>query len=504
MIALIPRSLIAQTGPLARITQRWASTLGLRDSSLLQSSSFVDGSFVATSKPTLKVLNPFDGKVLNKIQDASTDDATTAVRAAQKAFTSWVDATVSDRSTLLTQIHAGLREHRDDFARLITLENGKPISQGYSEVDYASSFFEWCAQPALHRCDSYVDADEKSQFTYVTHAPTGIVFAITPWNFPLALLCRKVAAALAAGCTMVAKPSERTPLSALALAEVAQRAGAEPGVLNVIVGTEGKALVQAVLDERVDSMSFTGSTKVGHAVGGNAVAAGARVELELGGNAPLIICEDADVQTAVEASVSNKLRCNGQTCVAINRILVHDAVHDNFIDALCDKLSSVRVGNGLDSDTQLGPLIDADAAKSAAGKISDSEKSGAQVRMGGAVDSAFMEPTVVTNVSDDMSLATDEIFAPVWSIQRFHDDSEASRRANIGRAGLAAYVFARDAGRVHKFARGLRYGMIAVNSTSVSSATTPFGGMRDSGCGREGGMQAIAAYSETKFCSVSL
>lgn len=479
-------------------------TLKMSDPSLVAPSSFVNGTFVEAPNPTLEVQNPCDGSVIQKIQNGTADDARTAVKAARASFDEWANTPVAERASMMQAIYKELQTHRKDLARLITMECGKPLKDALAEIDYGSSFFKWCAQPALQRAGSYIDRDLSSKFDYVTHTPAGIVAAITSWNFPIALLARKASAALAAGCPVVAKPSERAPLTGLALCVAAQRAGLPNGLLSAVAGDDGKAIIDGFLDGGVDVLSFTGSTRVGRKIGANAVAAGARVALELGGNAPLVVCEDADLEAAADAAVSNKLRCNGQTCVAINRILVHDSVHDEFVAKLRKGLEALRVGNGLDAETDLGPMIDDAAAKSTAATVAEAVDAGARIELGGSAEGAFMQPTLVTGVTDQMRLASEEVFAPVWSVLRFSEDKEGMRRANEHQAGLAAYVFARNISRIHDYTNNLRYGMIAVNSASVSSAATPFGGMRDSGFGREGGIQAIEAFSETKYCSVSL
>lgn len=491
---------------------RAISTL-LRDPTLLRSSSFVNGRFARFPGTALNILNPWDQSVIHTVNQISLPAhsvVTEVVSAAKQSLPGWGTTSQSKRAAILQRVAQLLHENSDDLAALITTENGKPLVQAHGEVQYAASFFEWSSQTALTRNGTLIDAYNDNSLNYITRTPVGVVCAITPWNFPLAMLSRKAAPALMAGCAVVSKPSEVTPLSALALAEIMRRAGVPSGVFQVVVSEHGKQILDCLLHDGINMVSFTGSTRVGRIIAGAASLAGVKSILELGGNAPFVVLKDACVDRAVETVVTNKIRASGQTCVSANRIYVHEDVHDQFVSRLMGRVSELKHGNGVEEGVDIGPMISAEAAARVKALVDKAVSDGAVVEntdraasrgVGAKHDGSLMQSCVVTGVTDSMELASSEIFGPVWSVLKLsadEDEEMIADRCNRPGAGLVAYVFGRDAARLHQLTYRLRFGMIAVNSGSVSYATIPFGGMGTSGYGREGGMSALDAYSEVK------
>lgn len=485
-----PRSLLS-TLPLLScrpFSSASASSPPLRDPSLLlRRASYIHPSFCSPTAASASHLSPST--------DAHVISAVAAARQALPYLSKPPD---------LSALHAALLTHRCDLASVISHESCKPWQQALAEVDYATSYIPWCSQPSLSRHATYVDVDTPARLAYTTRVPAGVVYAVTPWNFPLALLLRKVVPALRARCAIVAKPSERTPLTALALAELVRRTTDLPdGALAVLPHMDGERCTNAVLGAGVDMVSFTGSTWAGRAVAAAAANASCfNVALELGGNAPFIVTSCADVAAAAHAAVVNKVRSAGQACVAANRFLVHSSVHDDFVSALRARVSALPVtlpsSTCTYTDTNeacLGPLIDDAAIRRVQALLDEAATKGATVYRHANHEAA----AVVVGVTDEMAVARDEVFGPVWPVLRFDHLEEAVQRANDTPARLAAYVFATKEKAVRAASAGLRFGMVGVNSGAVSAAATPFGGMGAAGCALEGGMQAVAAYTVPKY-----
>ncbi len=478
--------------------------IALQDPRLLQTQAYIDGAWVpADSGATHPVHNPANGDLLAKVPDMGATETTRAIAAAEAALPAWRQRTAQDRATLLRRWFDLIHTHREDLARLMTLEQGKPLAEARGEVAYGASFIEWFAEEGKRVAGEVIPAPSPDKRLVVIRQGIGVVAAITPWNFPIAMITRKVAPALAAGCTIVVKPAEATPLCALALAELADRAGIPPGVLNVVT-TARPALVGQVLTSSptVRKLSFTGSTAVGKQLMAQCANTVKRLSLELGGNAPFIVFDDADLDAAVRGALASKYRNAGQTCVCANRLLVHDKVYDAFTAKLVSAVAALKVGHGLAPDTQLGPLINAAAVDKVDALVQDAIRLGAQVALGGnrhALGGHFYAPTVLTHVTPQMRLAQEEIFGPVAPIFRFHTDEEAVRLANDTRSGLAAYFYARDIGRVWRVAEQLEYGMVGINEGLISNEMAPFGGVKESGIGREGSRHGIEEYLQLKY-----
>ncbi|KAI0561552.1 succinic semialdehyde dehydrogenase [Gracilaria domingensis] len=478
--------------------------LGLKDPTLLPRASFIDNAAHTTERSEpLEVLNPSDASLVVTIAQTTPKAVQRAIDSATLAQIEWRDTHIDYRIQLLQKWVQLMREARQDLARVITLENGKPYVQGLGEVDYAAGFFDWNAQHILHASNtSTVDLSATSR-SIVTKSAIGVVLAITPWNFPLAMLARKVSAAVAAGRSVIAKPSEFTPLAALMLAELGRRAGAPRGLLNVLVTEQAEQTVDQILSApSVQMLSFTGSTHIGKIVGKSAAQRVLRVGLELGGHAPFIVFEDADLDKAAAGLLKNKLRNSGQSCVCANRIFVHEDVHDRFTDLLQERLQGVKVGDGF-GDVDIGPLIGSKSIQKIRAQLEDAKHGGAKCRIGGTINGNFCEATLLTEVTDDMLIAGEETFGPVIGVLKFSSESEVWDRANKTQAGLAAYLYTRDMGRLMRGLRELQYGMVGLNDVTLSAASTSFGGLRESGLGREGGHDSLEDYLSTKFAVLS-
>lgn len=478
-------------------------------SSLLRSASFVGGEFLRSqAKKTFDVSYPLNGHTVQTIQQASAEDVDMAVSIAADALIGWRQTPVSNRCAVASRLASSLRNEREALSLLISLESGKPVSQSRQEVEYAASMFDWCSQPVLMTQGTHVLSHSPKSMSTVSLHPVGIVLALTPWNLPLAMLARKTAGALTAGCAVLAKPSERTPLSSLAFAEIAKHAGVPAGVVSVLVSEDGEEVVQSALKTQlVRKVSFTGSTKVGRKVGAAAVMNGARPLLELGGNAPVIVHEDANIPQAIECLMGNKTRMSGQTCIAANRIFVHSSIHDAFVEKVTDAVDKLTVGCGLVSGFErpdLGAVIDKAAATRIENSVNQATESGATLLIGGSANGTIMAPTVLSGVTDEMEVSREEIFGPVWSILRYDDVDEALKRANDTGAGLAAYVFSKRLDVIRKLCDGLEFGLIGVNDMTVGRADVPFGGGKDSGMGREGGPEAVKAFMDERLSAIAV
>ena len=479
----------------------------LKDASLLRTQAYVDGTWRdADSGARFPVDNPASGEVLAEVADLDRADARAAIEAAHRALPAWRARTAKERAGLMRRWFELIMANQEDLARLMTAEQGKPLAETRGEVAYGASFIEWFAEEGKRVYGDVIPTHAAGKRVLVLKEPVGVVAAITPWNFPNAMITRKCAPALAAGCTFLIKPSEETPLSALALAELADVAGVPPGVFNVLPSTRaaevGRELTQHPL---VRKFSFTGSTAVGKQLMAQCASTVKKVSLELGGNAPFIVFDDADLDAAVEGAMVSKYRNMGQTCVCANRILVQDKVHDAFAERLAARVAQMVVGDGAESGVTQGPLINAKAVDKVERLLADASGKGAHIVAGGhrhALGGSFFEPTIVADVTPAMAIAREEIFGPVATLFRFGDEAEAIRLANDTEYGLAAYFYTRDLGRAFRVAEALEYGIIGLNEGIISTESAPFGGMKESGLGREGSKYGIEEFLEVKYVLV--
>jgi succinate-semialdehyde dehydrogenase / glutarate-semialdehyde dehydrogenase len=476
--------------------------LGLSDNALVRTGAFINGQW-CDSDESFAVTNPANGDTLVLVANHGTEGAEKAVAAAHKAFKGWAAKSAGERASLMRKWYELMMQHQDDLGRLLTLEQGKPLAEAKGEVAYGASYIEWFAEEARRVYGDTIPAPSSDKRVLVIKQPVGVVSAVTPWNFPNAMIARKAAAALAAGCTFVVKPAAETPLSALAMAELAQRAGIPDGVLNVITGKDSKAIGKVLTeDPRVRKFTFTGSTQVGKVLISQCASTVKKVSMELGGNAPFIVFDDADLDAAVKGLLASKFRNAGQTCVCANRIFVHQKVYQAFSEKLIAAVADLKIGDGLEQGTTIGPLISRDALEKVQRLISDSVSQGAKVVAGGAAvnkDSLFFKPTVMTGVTNQMPVASEEIFGPVVPLIAFDDEQQVIDMANDTDFGLAAYFYARDLGRVWRVAEGLEYGMVGINEGAISNPAAPFGGVKQSGNGREGSRYGLDDYLECKY-----
>lgn len=476
----------------------------LKDTSLLKTLAFIDGAWVsADSGATHAIWNPSTGAEIAQVPDLGAAETERAIAAAAAALPAWRAKTAKERGILLRRWYDLILANQEDLAILMTLEQGKPLAEARGEVAYGASFIEWFAEEGKRVYGEVIPAPTGDKRLMVIKQPVGVTAAITPWNFPIAMITRKVAPALAAGCTSVVKPAEATPLSALALAELAVRAGIPAGVLNIIT-TARPAVVGGVLTASpiVRKLSFTGSTPVGKRLMAACADTVKRVSLELGGNAPFIVFDDADLDAAVRGALASKYRNAGQTCVCANRLLVQDGVYDAFAAKLSEAVAQMKVDDGLEAGTQIGPLINEAAVKKVEGLVADAVTKGAKVVLGGtrhARGGNFYTPTVLTDVTPEMAVAREEIFGPVAPLFRFKTDDEAVQMANDTCYGLASYFYSRDIGRVWRIAEQLEYGMVGINEGIISNEVAPFGGVKESGIGREGSHYGIDEYLTIKY-----
>jgi succinate-semialdehyde dehydrogenase/glutarate-semialdehyde dehydrogenase len=481
----------------------------LADGGLLKVDAFIDGAWTgAATGARFAVKNPADGLKLADVASCDRAEAELAVGAASRAWPAWRSKTARERAAVLRAWFQLIITHQEDLARLMTAEQGKPMAESRGEVVYGASFIEWFAEEAKRVYGDTIPTVASDRRLLVFKEPVGVAAAITPWNFPNAMITRKVAPALAAGCTVVVKPAEQTPLSALALAELAQRAGFPPGVFNVVPADEagsievGKALCESPI---VRKLSFTGSTAVGRILMQQSAPTLKKLSLELGGNAPFIVFDDADLDAAVDGALASKYRNAGQTCVCTNRFYVQAGIYDAFVERLAAKARLLKVGSGFEAGVQQGPLIDGAALKKVQAHVADAREKGARVVTGGApheLGGTFFQPTVLADVTGEMLLAHEETFGPVAPVFRFSTEDEAIALANSTEFGLAAYFYSRDVARVFRVAERLESGMVGVNTGLISNEVAPFGGVKQSGIGREGSKYGIDEYLVIKYVCI--
>ena len=480
--------------------------LALKRPDLLREAAYIDGRWLG-GEGALGVTNPATGRRLGSVPDLGAEAALAAVAAADRALADWKRRTARDRGQVLRGWFERMLAHQEDLARLMTAEQGKPLDEARGEIAYAAAFLEWFAEEGRRAYGEIIPPHAEGRRLFVTREPVGVVSAITPWNFPAAMITRKVGPALAAGCTVVLKPSELTPFSALALALLGQEAGVPPGVFNVVTGQPEAIGAVLTEDPRIAKFSFTGSTAVGKMLAARCMGTVKRVSLELGGNAPFIVLDDADLDAAVQGAMASKFRNTGQTCVCANRFLVQTGVYDAFAERLAVQVNALTVGDGLAGPTTQGPLIDRRAVEKVARHVADARGLGAVAITGGEahrLGGRFWSPTVLTEVPPTALLNREETFGPVAGLIRVADDAEALALANATRAGLAAYVYASDFSRAWRMQEALQYGMVGVNTGLISTEVAPFGGVKESGVGREGSHLGLDEYLNVKFACVAL
>jgi len=478
----------------------------LKDAQLFRQQAFINGEWLdADNGQSIQVTNPATGEVIGSVPKMGTAETRRAIEAADKALPAWRALTAKERSAKLRRWFELMIEHQDDLARLMTTEQGKPLAEAKGEIAYAASFIEWFAEEAKRVYGDTIPGHQADKRLIVIKQPIGVTAAITPWNFPAAMITRKAGPALAAGCTMVLKPASQTPYSALALAELATRAGIPAGVLSVVTGSAGEVGGELTSNALVRKLSFTGSTEIGRQLMQECAKDIKKVSLELGGNAPFIVFDDADLDKAVEGAIISKYRNNGQTCVCANRIYVQDGVYDAFAEKLKVAVAKLKIGNGLEEGTTTGPLIDHKAVAKVQEHIEDAVSKGARVLSGGKlIEGNFFEPTILVDVPKTAAVAKEETFGPLAPLFRFQDEAEVIALSNDTEFGLASYFYARDMSRVFRVAEALEYGMVGINTGLISNEVAPFGGIKASGLGREGSKYGIEDYLEIKYLCLSL
>ena len=475
----------------------------LKDMSLFRQQCYVDGAWIdADSGQTIDVTNPATGEVLGTVPKLGTDETRRAIEAAERAWPAWRSLIAKERANLLRKWFDLVLENQEDLARLMTLEQGKPLAEAMGEVVYGASFIEWFAEEAKRVYGDTIPQHQGDKRIVVIKQPVGVVAAITPWNFPNAMITRKCAPALAAGCPVVIKPATATPYSAFALAELAERAGIPAGIVNVVTGGARDIGGEMTSNPIVRKLSFTGSTEIGKLLMEQCAGTVKKVSMELGGNAPFLVFDDADLDAAVEGAMMSKFRNTGQTCVCANRILVQDGVYEAFADKLAAAVKGLNVGFGLNEGVNQGPLIDMAAVEKVEEHIADATEKGAKVSIGGSrheLGGSFFQPTVLTGVTTDMKVTREETFGPVAPLFRFKTEDEAIAMANDTEFGLASYFYARDLGRVWRVGEGLESGIVGINTGIISTEVAPFGGIKESGVGREGSKYGMDDFLEVKY-----
>ena len=480
-----------------------AKSLQLKDMSLFRQQCYIDGAWVdADDQATIAVRNPADGQQIGTVPKMGAAETRRAIEAANAALPAWRAKTAKERAAILRKWYDLMMQHQEDLAILMTVEQGKPLAESRGEISYGASFIEWFAEEAKRVYGDTIPATAPDRRIVVIKQPIGVCAAVTPWNFPNAMITRKAGPALAAGCTMVIKPASQTPYSALALCELAERAGIPKGVLSVVTGSAGPIGKELTTNPIVRKFTFTGSTEIGKLLMEQCASTVKKVSLELGGNAPFIVFDDADLDSAVEGALASKFRNTGQTCVCANRIFVQDGVYEAFAKKLADKVATMKVGNGLEDGVVQGPLIDMAAVAKVEEHISDALAKGARVLTGGKrheKGGQYFHPTVLVDVKTDMKITHEETFGPVAPLYRFTSEEELLKLANDTEYGLAAYFYSRDIGRIWRIAEGLESGIVGINVGIISTEVAPFGGVKESGIGREGSKYGLDECLEVKY-----
>ena len=487
----------------AAVAQRKPAPPSLRDPALLRDRCYVDGAWVeADSGRRFDVDNPGDGSVVGSVPDMGAAEARRAIEAAERALPAWRALPAKERSRIVRKWHDLILANADDLALILTTEQGKPLAEAKGEILYGASFVEWFAEEGKRVYGDTIPSPTNDRRLLVLKQPIGVCAAITPWNFPSAMITRKLAPGLAVGCTFVLKPAEQTPFSALALAELAERAGFPKGVINMVTGDAPSIGKEMCANPVVRKVTFTGSTEVGRILMRQSADTIKKLSLELGGNAPFIVFDDADLDAAADGAMASKYRNAGQTCVCANRIYVQEGVYDAFAQKLAERLATLKVGKGTDAGVTLGPLIDAQGLAKVEEHVADAVAKGAKVVVGGkrsALGGRFYEPTLLTGVTPEMKVSREETFGPVAPLFRFRDEADALRLANATEFGLAGYFYSRDVGRIFRVAEGMETGMVGVNVGNISNEVAPFGGVKQSGLGREGSKYGIEDFLEIKY-----
>jgi succinate-semialdehyde dehydrogenase / glutarate-semialdehyde dehydrogenase len=475
----------------------------LKDQTLFRQQCYINGQWLdADAGGTISVTNPATGEIIGTVPKMGTAETHAAIEAANAAFPAWRARTAAERSALLRRWFELMLENQEDLAILMTAEQGKPLAESRGEIAYAASFIEWFAEEGKRVYGDTIPTFQQGKRIVVLKEPIGVCAAITPWNFPAAMITRKAGPALAVGCTMVLKPASLTPYSALALAVLAERAGIPAGVFNVVSGASGAIGAEMTSNPIVRKVTFTGSTEIGKLLIQQCATTVKKVAMELGGNAPFIVFDDADLDAAVEGAIASKYRNTGQTCVCTNRFLVQDGVYDAFTEKLAVAVGKMRVGDGLKGETEQGPLIDMNAVVKVEEHIADAVAKGARIVLGGKrheLGGSFFQPTILADVTPDMIVAREETFGPLAPLFRFTTDEEAIRMANDTEFGLASYFYSRDIGRIWRVAEALEYGIVDINAGIISSTVAPFGGVKESGIGREGSKYGVEDFLEIKY-----
>jgi succinate-semialdehyde dehydrogenase/glutarate-semialdehyde dehydrogenase len=478
----------------------------ISDKSLLKTQAYIDGQWIdADSGETLPVLNPATGETIAEIAKCGTAETRRAIVAAESALVTWRQKTAKERAAVLRKWFTLMMEAQEDLAQIMTAEQGKPLAEARGEIAYGANYIEWFAEEGKRIYGDTIPHPSNDKRIVIIKQPVGVVACITPWNFPTAMLTRKIAPALAAGCTVVCKPASETPLSALAFVELAERAGVPAGVINIVAGITREIGAEMTSNPIVRKLTFTGSTQVGKMLMEQCAATVKRTSMELGGNAPFIVFDDADLDEAIKGAIICKFRNAGQTCVCANRILVQDGIYDEFTARFKEATAELKLGQGIDETVTVGPLITEKAANDVISFVEDAVAKGAKVVAGGGrsdLGGSFVEPTILTNVNDDMRVFREEIFGPVAPLFRFKTEEEAITMANDTEFGLACYFYSRDVGRIWRVAEGLEYGIVGINEGIISNEMAPFGGVKESGQGREGSKYGLDDYLEIKYMCI--
>ena len=476
------------------------------ESFLIQNGSYINGKWHNEGDETFDVFNPADGSKVKTLVDAFNADLDAAIIAANEAFPVWRAKSAKERANILRKWYNLIMENQEDLAQIMTMEQGKPLAESRGEIAYGANYVEWFAEEAKRVYGDTIPGPSGDKRIVVIKQPVGVVATVTPWNFPSSMITRKVAPALAAGCTVISKPAKETPLSAIALAALAEQAGIPAGVFNVVVTTRSREVGTIICnDTRIDKISFTGSTEVGGRLLAMCGATVKKTSMELGGNAPFIVFDDADLDSAVKGALLSKYRNAGQTCVCSNRILVQEGIYDEFAEKLSTKVQALKMGEGTEDGVTIGPMVNAKAVEAMETFVSDAVDAGATVLEGGQrsdLGECFFEPTVLTDVNQDMKVAKLEIFGPIAPLMKFSTEEEALQIANDTVFGLASYIYTRDIGRIWRVSEALEYGMVGINEGIISNEMAPFGGVKQSGLGREGSKYGIEDYLEIKYLCI--